>query len=460
MQRLCFVVFHYDGHSELQREFLTAITHAAAAGHSIDVYALEWRGSKPANVTLHVVKKPKAPFARQYAHLARSVHLARVEQPYDCIIGINAIPGLDIYYAKEPCVAEVVQGSRRYRPRHSQRLQFEKSIFSVNSPCQIISPSLMILRAIKSHYRTPASRLHWLCQETCEQTSTNVHIHPLAPGQTLGESLSEYILAYLQQPKLLQPFGVNAVMAEYGCENKLFDRIMQLTGQVVRHKEGRKTLRFEYGGEGFYAKLHKGIGIREWFKNWLSLRSPIVSARTEWKAIAKLKSLKLPTLDAVAFAEHGHIPFKRKSFLMTRELLDVQSLEQYCQEWRAHPPTTLEKRKLIRYVANYVKTMHDAHWFHRDLYVCHFLKALNEEDKCYLIDLHRMQHKMFTHRWRIKDLSALYYSALEYGLTERDILYFIKCYSGKKYSTQERLWKKIEKKAFALRVKELKEGVE
>ena len=36
---------------------------------------------------------------------------------------------------------------------------------------------------------------------------------------------------------------------------------------VYRHKEGRKTLRFEYLGKPLFLKLHTGIGWIEVFKN-------------------------------------------------------------------------------------------------------------------------------------------------------------------------------------------------
>ncbi len=459
-QRLCFVIFSYDSREDFQHDFLTTVHKCLAAGHSVDIYTLEWRGDKPAAAIVHSVKKQGVPLFRQYAHLARCVHEARIKQEYDCIIGFNAIPGLDIYYAKEPCVAELVEGIRRAMPRYQQRLQFEKSILSMASHCQVVSPSLTVLRAIKTNYRTQACRLHWLSHETCEQTKTNIQIHALQRDQSLGEGFGDFLLDYLNQPPLLKPFGTNAAMAEYGCEPEVFNRIMQLEGKVVRHKEGRKTLRFEYEGEGFYAKLHSGVGFNEWLKNWLSLRAPIVSARTEWHAIAKLKSLKLATLDAVAFAERGALSFKRQSFLLTRELMKAESLETYCLTWKEHPPSRKERNDLIRHLANYVKIIHDERWFHRDLYLCHFLKALDEEDKYYLIDLHRMQYKRFSGRWRIKDLSALYYSAFEYGVNMRDVLYFIHCYTGgKAYRLHKSLWRRVAYKAHKLQQRALRKGV-
>jgi heptose I phosphotransferase len=46
-----------------------------------------------------------------------------------------------------------------------------------------------------------------------------------------------------------------------------------------------------------------------------------------------------------------------------------------------------------------------------------------------VIDLHRAQTRSaITRRWRNKDLAALYFSALDIGLTRRDKLRFLKGY--------------------------------
>jgi hypothetical protein len=78
--------------------------------------------------------------------------------------------------------------------------------------------------------------------------------------------------------------------------------------------------------------------------------------------------------------------------------------------------------------------MHRAGVNHRDCYICHFLlhtdKPVTADDfKLSVIDLHRAQTRAkITRRWRDKDLAALYFSALDIGLTRRDKLRFLKGY--------------------------------
>ena len=81
-----------------------------------------------------------------------------------------------------------------------------------------------------------------------------------------------------------------------------------------------------------------------------------------------------------------------------------------------------------------VGDMHRGGVNHRDCYLCHFLldtaKPIDAKNiKLSAIDLHRAQLRAHLPlRWRDKDLSALYYSALEIGLTRRDKLRFLKGY--------------------------------
>ena len=52
----------------------------------------------------------------------------------------------------------------------------------------------------------------------------------------------------------------------------VFSAVQQLKGDVFRHKEGRRTLRFEVAGKSYFLKYHQGVGWLEIVKNLLQLR--------------------------------------------------------------------------------------------------------------------------------------------------------------------------------------------
>ena len=205
-----------------------------------------------------------------------------------------------------------------------------------------------------------------------------------------------------------------------------------LQGEVLRALEGRRTLRTEIAGRGYYAKIHRGIGWAEIFKNLLSGRLPVLGAGNEWHALERLHALGVDTMHAVAFGERGGNPARRQSFIVTEELAPTVSLEDYCRGWITVPPAPTFKRALILRVADMARRMHGGGVNHRDFYICHFLLHLPVDanaPRLSLIDLHRAQVRETTpRRWRNKDLAALYFSALEIGLTRRDFLRFLKPY--------------------------------
>lgn len=213
-----------------------------------------------------------------------------------------------------------------------------------------------------------------------------------------------------------------------------FEAVESLEGQVYRELEGRRTLRTEVNGRGYFVKIHRGIGWGEIVKNLLTAKLPVLGAGQEWKAIQRLTEVGVPTMTAVAYGERGSNPAAQHSFIVTEELAPTISLEDYSLDWRSNPPEPRLKRALIVEVAKMVGQMHRAGVNHRDCYICHFLlhtdKPVTANDfRLSVIDLHRAQSReKITRRWRDKDLAALYFSALDIGLTERDKLRFLRAY--------------------------------
>ncbi|MNF42583.1 Lipopolysaccharide core heptose(I) kinase RfaP [compost metagenome] len=213
-----------------------------------------------------------------------------------------------------------------------------------------------------------------------------------------------------------------------------FTEVEALQGQVYRELEGRRTLRTEVEGRGYFVKIHRGIGWGEIAKNLLTARAPVLGAGQEWTAIQRLHQAGVPTMTAVAFGERGSNPAQQHSFIVTEELAPTISLEDFCVDWLRNPPPVRLKWALIEEVARMTGTMHRAGVNHRDCYICHFLlhteRPVTADDfKLSLIDLHRAQTRASTpRRWRDKDLAGLYFSALNIGLTQRDKLRFLKAY--------------------------------
>lgn len=227
---------------------------------------------------------------------------------------------------------------------------------------------------------------------------------------------------------------LDARWQQYWQDKDPFAEALCLQGKVYRSKEGRRTLRFERDGRGYFLKLHEGIGWGEIFKNLLQLRWPVLGAANEYHACLRLTELGVDTMTPVAFGERGSNPAQQLSFLVTEELAHTISLEDYCKPWSSQPPSLREKRRIIRRLAQISRTLHEHGINHRDYYLCHFLRAddgsaFADGDALYLIDLHRVQMRRATPlRWLVKDLAGLFYSAFDLPLTRRDLVCFLSVY--------------------------------
>lgn len=219
-------------------------------------------------------------------------------------------------------------------------------------------------------------------------------------------------------------------------EDNAFDRARTQQGDIVRAIEGRRTLRFELDGRGYYLKAQSGIGWARIVEDWLHLRKPVLGARNEWQAIEACHALGVPTMRALAYGERGKSWAQRESFLVTEAIEPAIDLDVYTRDWATHPPEPKFKRALIQTLGELAGKFHRGGLNHRDFYLCHFLLRTDPPPQpdalqLSLIDLHRVQIRATTPtRWRNKDLAALYFSALKIGLTKRDKLRFLRAYFG------------------------------
>jgi len=252
-----------------------------------------------------------------------------------------------------------------------------------------------------------------------------------------------------------------------------FEQMMAIGGRVYRIGPDRKTLRFERGDKGYFLKTHTGVGWQEIFKNLIYLRAPVLGAENEWRGIHRLNDLGIDTMTVSAYGLCGKNPAKKRSFIVTEALPTELSLEDYCHKWKDEPPRTVKEVRLKRWMVNKVihaaSVMHRSGMNHRDFYLCHFFldAKFDDEDKVsnssklYVIDLHRIQLRNKTpERWLIKDIASLYYSSMGIGLTQRDLLRFVRGYTDKPLreifanAKDLKFWNKVDARAKKLYQKE------
>jgi len=244
-----------------------------------------------------------------------------------------------------------------------------------------------------------------------------------------------------------------------------FDWILNCPGVEHRHIKHRRTVEAELGGRRYFVKAHRGCGWGEVLKDWVQLRPPIVSARTERDALVRARELGVRTLTVAGWGERGRSPARVESFLITEALPGMIDLEAFVRDWgglRGARRVRL-KRVLLEEIARMARALHEGGLNHRDFYLGHFLVrdrrwadwTPDEPVEIYLIDLHRVQmRESVPRRWLVKDLGGLLFSALDAGLTSRDLLRFLALYRHRPWreawAADRDLWRQVAQNAAVL----------
>lgn len=248
-----------------------------------------------------------------------------------------------------------------------------------------------------------------------------------------------------------------AFISKHLTENA-FDQVMQLQGRVYRNVTGRRTVQVQFGDESYFVKQHFGVGWKEIFKSFLSFKVPILGALTEVRAIQKLVDIGIDTTPLVGYGVRGCNPATQQSFIITKDLGDIISLEDLCASWVSNPPDARFKKRLIIAVAELARKLHKNGLNHRDFYLCHLCldaPALQQgQIKLYLIDLHRMQmHAQPAMKAVMKDIAGLYFSSMDVGLSTRDYLRFKRHYAAGFASVDSSFWQSVAARAGKLYAK-------
>lgn len=233
-------------------------------------------------------------------------------------------------------------------------------------------------------------------------------------------------------------------------------RIMtELVTDRLHEKQGRSIARWTLEREDRRAVVYLKRHYR--LPRWRGLLASLWPRRAwspglqEWNNLRWASSLGLPVPRAMAAGELLGSGLRLQSFLAVEELTDMLPLHEAIPDAAEQlPPLRFAawKRGLIVELARLVREVHRRSIFHKDLYLCHFYipqstiekPPIDWRDAVWMIDLHRLATHRFTHAWwLIKDLAQFLYSSAVTGITDRDRLWFWRCYWGDRRALRGRI---------------------
>ncbi|MCP4128723.1 MAG: glycosyltransferase family 4 protein [Gammaproteobacteria bacterium] len=177
--RFAFVVSLWFPFGGMQFSLLRIAKACVARGHQVDIYTGKWQGEKLDNIGVIELDTKAITNHRSNDLLAEQFAAAVAGKDYDCLVGFTKVPGLDVYYAADPCYAARVEeiqyqlrdGARieeakhqlyKKLPRYSAYCRQEESVFQPGSGVDIILIAHQEREKFIRHYGTEKDRFHLL----------------------------------------------------------------------------------------------------------------------------------------------------------------------------------------------------------------------------------------------------------------------------------------------------------
>ncbi|MCB1671424.1 MAG: glycosyltransferase family 4 protein [Gammaproteobacteria bacterium] len=159
-----FLIYSYFPYGGQQRDFYRIVRECVARGHQVVVYTLKWQGEPPADIEVRFVPVTSWWRLRLYRRFTRWVLDALHREPCDLVIGFNKMPGLDVYFAADPCFADKAEHQRgayyRYTPRYRHFMAYEEAVFGPHSRTRVLLLSRLQQQSYEHYYPDSGPRLH------------------------------------------------------------------------------------------------------------------------------------------------------------------------------------------------------------------------------------------------------------------------------------------------------------
>ena len=164
--KLAFLLYKYFPYGGMQRDFRRFVEEIQQRGHDCRVYYISWQGEPLAGADLRRVPARAISNHRRDERFLRWVQNDLALDPVDGVIGFNKMPGLDVYYAADPCYLDKALTERGWFYRRGERFKhfaaWERAVFGPDSDTRILLISETEQAKFTRHYHTRPERMHLL----------------------------------------------------------------------------------------------------------------------------------------------------------------------------------------------------------------------------------------------------------------------------------------------------------
>lgn len=169
-------------------------------GHRITVYTRAWRGEVPVGFQVQIIPvRAIRNHARDAQFIGKVLPLLE-RQRFDRVIGFLKMPGLDVYYAADPCFQARIrrERSRFYRlgARYRQFAAGEEAVFRAAGRTRILILTEQEILHYRDCYGTPQERFYLLPPGISRSCMATADTHEIRAGlrRELGSAEDERLL--------------------------------------------------------------------------------------------------------------------------------------------------------------------------------------------------------------------------------------------------------------------------
>lgn len=160
--KLAFCLYEYFPYGGLQRECLRIASACVEHGADVSILTSEWQGERPEDCTVKLFPSKGLTNAKRVQGYIEQVTHYIEHNFFDGVIGFSKMPGLDIYYAADPCFVERAKkytGLYRLTKHYKNYAALEEAVYGPESKTKIlmISPRQQVI--FQSIYKTPDERI-------------------------------------------------------------------------------------------------------------------------------------------------------------------------------------------------------------------------------------------------------------------------------------------------------------
>jgi UDP-glucose:(heptosyl)LPS alpha-1,3-glucosyltransferase len=250
---LAFLLYKYFPYGGLQRDFRRFVEELQRRGHLCRAYCGSWQGEQLAGVDLRLVPVTAASNIRRNAQFLSRVQADLGVDPVEGVIGFNKMPGLDVYFAADPCFLDKALNQRgawyRWTPRFRHFAAAERAVFGPASDTEILLIAATEQRKFTRHYRTAPERMHLL--------------PPGVARDQRGPVARAAIRDRVRDALGVRPEEQVLLLVGSGFITKGLDRAIRALASVQRRRPGLRLLVAGQDRENRFRRLARRLDVAE-----------------------------------------------------------------------------------------------------------------------------------------------------------------------------------------------------